>query len=71
MKKLATIRKCKEKDKEPGKPWCLYSKDQSKLLGRHKTKESAEKQMAAVEIAKHSSLPSRLIRQAVRLMSIG
>lgn len=42
------IRKCKEKDKESGKPWCLYTKDGAKLLGRHPTKESAEKQEQAI-----------------------
>lgn len=53
MNKKATIMKCKEKDKEAGKPWCLYTKDKSRLLGRHPTRESAEKQMRLVEMKKH------------------
>lgn len=58
--KNATIKKCKESDKKTEKDiWCLYSKDGKKLLGRHPTKEAAQKQLAAVEIhksgAKHLS----------------
>ena len=37
----ATIRKC-------GSKWCLYTKDGSKLLGKHDTKEGAQKQEAAI-----------------------
>ena len=49
MKKIAVIRKCKKGDAEEGKPWCLYMHDGSKLLGRHPSKESAEKQEAAIK----------------------
>lgn len=37
----ATIRKC-------GSKWCLYTKDGSKLLGKHDTKKGAQKQEAAI-----------------------
>ncbi len=43
------IKKCKASDAEPGKPWCLYTKDGSRLLGRHATKEAARKQEAAIQ----------------------
>jgi hypothetical protein len=49
MKKIAVIRKCKKGDAEEGKPWCLYTHDGSKLLGRHPSRESAEKQEAAIK----------------------
>ena len=49
MKKVAVIRKCKSGDAEEGKSWCLYTHDGSKLLGRHPSKESAEKQEAAIK----------------------
>lgn len=45
----AVIRKCKEGDSEKGKPWCLYTHDGSKLLGRHPTKESARQQEEAIK----------------------
>lgn len=44
MKITAVVKKCKKGDAEPGKPWCLYTKDGSRLLGRHKTQEDAYKQ---------------------------
>ena len=54
MNRTSVIRKCKKGDGESGKPWCLYSKDDQKLLGRHPTKEKAEAQEAAIQISKHS-----------------
>lgn len=48
------IRKCRSGDSKKGKSVCLYTKDGSKLLGRHKNKKSAKKQEAAIEIRKHS-----------------
>jgi hypothetical protein len=63
MKKLAVIRKCKSGDAEEGKPWCVYNKEGTKLLGRHPSKESAEKQLAAIEISKHGDL-----KKAIKLL---
>jgi len=55
--KEAVIKKLLEKDKDPNKSdseqeWGLYTRDGSKLLGRHPSKEEAEKQEAAIEINK-------------------
>ena len=51
----ATIKKCKESDKKSSKDvYCVYDKAGDKLLGRHPSKESAEKQLAAIEINKHA-----------------
>lgn len=52
-----TIRRCKPSDRDPDRPadeqvWCLFSKDEGKLLGRHPTKEKAEKQERAIQIQK-------------------
>lgn len=49
LDKIAVIRKCKAGDSEEGKPWCLYTHDGSKLLGRHPSKESARKQESAIK----------------------
>lgn len=49
-----TIRKCKPEDTQPGKPWCLYSADGSRLLGRHATREDAVAQERAIEVNKDS-----------------
>lgn len=52
----ATIKKCRESDKKSSKDiYCVYNKAGDKLLGRHPSKESAEKQLAAIEIHKGSS----------------
>ena len=56
----AIIRKCKSGDAEEGKPWCVYDKKEEKLLGRHPSKESAEKQLAAIEISKHAKSLSKV-----------
>jgi hypothetical protein len=53
MERRATIKKCKQKDFDPDRPkseqrWCLYTKDGSKLLGRHPTKEDARDQEVAI-----------------------
>ena len=39
--------------KKVGSKWVVYSKDGSKKLGTHDTKEKALKQLAAIEISKH------------------
>ena len=56
MRRVAVIQKCRKEDREPGKPWCLYSKNKSKLLGRHKTKSDAETQERAIQVSKHGRL---------------
>jgi len=38
-----------------GNQWVLYTKDGSRVLGKHSTKEEAKKQEIAIEISKHSS----------------
>lgn len=43
------IRKCRKEDEESGKPWCLYTHDGKRLLGRHPSKESAINQEKAVK----------------------
>lgn len=57
----AVIKKCREQDIDPDRPRseqkvCLYTKDGTKLLGRHPSKESAEKQERAIQTRKHSRL---------------
>jgi hypothetical protein len=47
--RCAVIKKCRKEDKEPGKPWCLYTHDGKRLLGRHPTKEDAYKQESAIK----------------------
>jgi hypothetical protein len=49
VQKKAVIRKCKEGDAQEDKPWCLYTHDGKKLLGRHPSKESAVKQEQAIK----------------------
>jgi len=57
--RTATIKKCREADldERPAdeQQWCLYSKS-DKLLGRHSTKESAQKQERKIQIEKHSTV---------------
>jgi len=38
--------------KKVGKKWYLYTKDGKRILGRHVTKEGAQKQEAAINISK-------------------
>jgi len=42
MEVTATLRKC-------GSKWCLYTKDGSRLLGKHETKEKALAQERAIK----------------------
>lgn len=62
--RTATIRECApgDKDDRPDSEqrWCLYTADGKKLLGRHPSKESAEKQERAVQVHKHGQSPSEL-----------
>lgn len=53
------IKRCRKEDIDSSKPeseqkWCLYTKDGSKLLGRHQTKDKAKDQETAIQISKHS-----------------
>jgi hypothetical protein len=41
--------------KHEGNSWVLYTKDGSKVLGKHPTKAEAIAQEQAIEISKHSS----------------
>ena len=55
------IRRCRKKDIDTSRPkseqcWCLYSKATGKLLGRHPTKESAEKQERVIQMKKHGNV---------------
>ncbi len=57
--KHAIIKRCpkKDQDERPGseQQWCLYTKDQDRLLGRHPTKEKALAQERVVQIHKHKN----------------
>lgn len=48
MSREAIVKKCKKGDGEEGKSTCLYSHE-GKLLGRHKSKQDAYKQEAAIK----------------------
>jgi len=64
--RTSVIRKCKKGDAESGKPWCLYSKDGSKLLGRHPSEKAAREQEAAIQISKHSV--KRLLQSVIAFL---
>lgn len=49
MEVTAVVRKCRKGDGKAGKPWCLYTKDGSRLLGAHASKQDAYKQEAAIK----------------------
>jgi hypothetical protein len=57
MRYLAVIEKCKVKDRDDRplseQVWCLYDRNGEKLLGRHPSREKAEKQEVAIQINKH------------------
>lgn len=63
--RVAVIKKCRKEDHDPKRSaskqkWCLYTKNGKKLLGRHPSKESAEKQEQAIQIRKHGSTVQKL-----------
>jgi len=39
--------------KKVGSSWVVYTKDGSRVLGKHKTEGEAKAQLAAIEISKH------------------
>jgi hypothetical protein len=51
MEVTAIVQKCRKGDGKNG-PWCLYTKDGSRLLGSHPSKEAAIKQEQAIQIHK-------------------
>lgn len=55
---LAVIKRCPKKDVIDDRPksqqqWCLYTRDESRLLGRHPSKDKALKQEQVIQIHKH------------------
>jgi len=54
----SVIKKCPQKDKTDDRPdseqkYCLYTKNEDRLLGRHPSKEKAEKHERAIQYFKH------------------
>lgn len=54
LKNLNDSMEISETIKKEGDEFVLYTKDGSRVLGRHKTREDAVKQEQAIEISKHS-----------------
>lgn len=58
--KEAIIKRCpiKDQDDRPKseQKWCLYTKDNSRLLGRHKTLDEAKAQEKAIQVSKHGGV---------------
>lgn len=48
--------------KKVGTKWVLYSRDGTKILGRHKTKKEAQSQEAAINISKARAAGHRIPR---------
>ena len=58
MHEVAVIKRCPKKDLTDDRPeseqqWCLYTKDESRLLGRHPSKDKALQQERVIQIHKH------------------
>lgn len=49
--------------KKVGKKWYLYTKDGSRILGRHTSRTSAERQEAAINISKARAAGHRIPRK--------
>ena len=64
LDRQAVIKKCRKNDRKGGKTWCLYTSDGTRLLGRHKTKEDAQRQESAIH-ANSSEKYANLDRQAL------
>lgn len=45
------VKRCRKKDKQKGKPWCLYTHDGKRVLGHHKTPEDAYAQEKAIQVS--------------------
>jgi hypothetical protein len=52
--------------KKQGKTWVLYTKDGSRVLGRHKTRAEAVRQERAVNISKARAAGHRIPRRPAR-----
>lgn len=60
--KLGVIDRCRKRDLKKGRPkraqkWCLYTRDKSRVLGRHPTKKRAQNQERVVQARKHGWRP--------------
>lgn len=52
---LGVIKKCRKRDLDPKRPKhrvCLYTKDGKRLLGRHRSHESALRQERVIQMRK-------------------
>ena len=55
---LGVIKKCRTRDLKSDRPrsdqrWCLWTQNVSRILGRHPTRERAQKQERLVQMRKH------------------
>lgn len=60
---LGIIKRCRKSDLTPKKPkskqrWCLWTKSESRIIGRHPSKSRAIKQERLIEMKKHG-IPTR------------
>lgn len=58
---LGVIVPCRPEDKDSSRPareqrWCLWTKNKSRILGRHKTKKSALRQEKLIQLKKKGVL---------------
>ena len=63
----SVIKRCPKKNLTKDRPkseqvWCLLTKDEDRLLGRHPTKEDALKQEKLIQIRKHQIINDVLKR---------
>jgi hypothetical protein len=76
MKPIEAIIKKLPKEDRDNRPleqqlWGLYTSDGSRLLGRHPTREDAEKQERAVQYYKHRATVSDHIRKIAQTALLG
>ncbi len=69
LARVAIVKECRQEDREPGRPYCLYAHD-GKLLGRHETEQDAYKQEAAIK-SRGGSAVQLLDRAADGLEELG
>src|SRR3990167_8541467 len=55
--------------KHEGDEWVVYDKSGKKVLGRHKSKQDAMNQLAAIEASKHADMKS--CDRVIEVMSVG